>query len=98
MPDQRRLLVERRHCRREVVGDGTDLLVGEHLGVFERLLDGLGIVGPVERHRRIPGLVEDGPPVGPAVGEEPEAVDEHDRLLPGRIRRVDLGLHSLTGG
>ena len=74
----------------EVVGDLADGLVGEHLGVRVGLLDRLGVVGPAGRQRRVAGLLEDRRPAVPAARQQPQAVDEHDRLQAGRVRARDL--------
>jgi hypothetical protein len=74
----------------EVVGDLPHALVGEDLGVLVGLLDGFRIVRPPRRQRGVPRLFEHGAPAVPAAGEEPEAVDEHDRIASRCVRFVDL--------
>ena len=74
----------------EVVGDLADGLVGEDLGVRVGLLDGLGIVGPAGRQRRVAGLLEDRGPAVPAARQQPQAVDEDDRLQARRVGALDL--------
>ena len=41
-----------------VVGDLTDPLAGEHLGMLSGLGDRLGIVGPARRQRHVAGLLD----------------------------------------
>src|SRR2546430_16462105 len=65
-------------------------LAGKDLRVFISLLNGLRVIGPARRERCIALLFEERTPAVPAAGEEPEAVDEHDRLLPFRVSAVDL--------
>jgi len=62
-----------------VVRDLPDRLVGEDLRVLIRLLDGAGVIGPRRGERHIAGILEDGGPPVPAAGQQPQAVDEHDR-------------------
>ena len=62
----------------------TDLLANTS-GCSLGLLDGVGIVGPARRQRRVAGRREHlGPPV-PAAGQQPQAVDEHDGRTPGGV-------------
>jgi len=90
VPDHGGLLVQRTDHVGEVVGHLPDGLVGEDLGVGVGLLDGLGIVGPAGRQRRVAGLLEDRRPAVPAAGEKPEPVDEDDGLKAGLVGTVDL--------
>src|SRR6266571_3262112 len=73
-----------------VIRDLLDALVGEDLRIFLGLLDGVRVIGPARRERRVALLFEKRAPVVPAAREEPQAVDEHDRLLPLRVGVVDF--------
>ena len=90
VPDDRRLALQPADHRGEVVGDLSDGLVGEDLGVGVGLLDRVGVVGPAGRERRVAGLLEDRRPAVPAAGQQPEAVDEDDGLQPGLVGTIDL--------
>jgi hypothetical protein len=88
--DHDRLPVELRDHLCIVIGDLADGLVREDLGARVRLLDGLRVVGPAGRERRIArGLEELGPAI-PAARQQPEAVDEDDGDLAGRVAARDL--------
>jgi hypothetical protein len=63
----------------EMVGDLTDRLAGEHLGVLVRLVDGRSVVGPFRRDGGDADVLEDGPPPIPAAGAQPQTMDEHHR-------------------
>src|SRR2546421_3262742 len=67
-----------------------DALVGKDLRVTLGLLDGVRVIGPARRESRVALLLEERTPAVPTAGEEPQAVDEHDRLLPLRVGAVDL--------
>jgi len=67
-----------------------DALVGKDLRVVLGLLDGVRVIGPAWRERGVALLFEQLAPAVPAAREEPQAVDEHDRLLPLRVGAVDL--------
>src|SRR6266581_9251001 len=73
-----------------VIGDLLDALVGKDLRVVLGLLDGVRVIGPARRERGVALLFEQLAPVVPAAREEPEAVYEHNRLLPLRVGAVDL--------
>src|SRR5438876_11371381 len=75
-----------------VIRDLLDALVGKDLRVLLSLLDGVRVIWPARREGRIAALFEQLTPVVPTTGEKPEAVDEHDRLLPLRVGGVDLVL------
>src|SRR5205823_6544288 len=61
-----------------------DALVGKDLRVLLGRLNGFRVIWPAGRERGVALLFEERAPVVPTAGEEPEAVDEHDRLLPLR--------------
>src|SRR2546429_10023130 len=67
-----------------------DALVGKGLRVFLCLLNGVRVIWPTRREGRVALLFEERAPVVPTAGEEPQAVDEHDRLLPLRVGAVDF--------
>jgi hypothetical protein len=90
MADDRGLLVEALDDLVEVVGDLADRLMGEGLGVLFGLGDGVGVVGPARGQRHVTGPFEDRGPAVPAVRQEPEPVDEDDRLFPRRVCFLDL--------
>ena len=92
MADHGRLAVELADDGLGVVSDLAERLAGEHLGVLVRLLDGVGVVGPVRGHGGVAGLLENCPPPVPAAGEQPQTVDEHHRGKPGSVCPVDLVL------
>ena len=94
--DDRRLLVESLDHLLVVVGDLADRLVREHLRMRVRLFGGLGVVGPARGSGRVSSLLEDFPPPVPAVGEQPKAVNEDDRLLAAGIGLRDV-LHLVLG-
>src|SRR5437588_8927785 len=73
-----------------VVRHLLDALVGKDLRVLFCLLNGVRVIGPARRESRVALLLEQPTPALPTAGEEPEAVDEHDRLLPLRVGAVDL--------
>src|SRR6266851_1940157 len=73
-----------------VIGDLLEPLVGKDLRVVIRLLDGLRVIGPARGERGVALLFEQCTPAVPTGCEEPEAVHEHDRLLPFRVGAVDL--------
>ena len=54
------------------------------------LLDGVRVVGPSGRERRVSGVLEDRAPPIPTTGQEPQAMNEHDRAQPRRIGFFDL--------
>ena len=63
-----------------VIRDLLDPLVGKDLRVLLGLLDGVRVIGPARRERGVALLFEQRSPAVPTAGEEPQAVDEHDRL------------------
>src|SRR5712692_1806021 len=67
-----------------------DALVGKDLRVLLGRLDGVRLIGPDRRERGVALLFEQRSPAVPTAGEEPEAVYEHDRLLPIRVGAVDF--------
>src|SRR5260370_34519583 len=73
-----------------VIGDLLNPLAGKDLRVVIRLCDGLRVIWPAGRERRVALLFEERAPVAPTAGEAPQAVDEHDRLLPLRVGAVDF--------
>ncbi len=73
-----------------VIGDLPDPLVGKDLRVLLGLLNGVRVIGPAWRERGVALFFEERAPVVPTAGEEPEAVDEHDRLLLLRVGAVDF--------
>src|SRR6266571_3917209 len=73
-----------------VIGDLLDALVSEDLRVLLGLLNGVRVIGPARCERRVAPLFEQLAPVVPTAGEEPEAMYEHDRLLPLRVGAVNL--------
>lgn len=81
MPDHGRLFLQLANHLSVVVGHLSYGLVGEHLGVSVGLLDGLGVIGPSWRERRVAGLVENRGPTVPATWQQPQAVDKYNRLL-----------------
>jgi hypothetical protein len=90
VPDEGRSRLQLADDGREVIGDLSHRLVGEDLGVLLRFVDRVGIVGPARRERGVAGLLEHDAPAVPTAGEQPEAVDEHDRVPPRLVRLVDL--------
>jgi hypothetical protein len=82
VPDHDRLLRQLADQAVVVIRHLRDRLVREHLRVLVGLLDGLGIVRPSGRKRRVAGLLEDRRPPIPAARQEPKAVDEHHRRQP----------------
>src|SRR6266702_3487957 len=73
-----------------VIGNLLDALVGEDLRVLLGLLNGVRVIGPARCESRVALLFEQLAPVVPAAGEEPEAMDEHDRLHSRVVGAVDL--------
>src|SRR5437868_8939660 len=73
-----------------VIRDLLNPLAGKDLRVVIRLCNGLRVIGPAWRERRIALLFKEGTPVVPTRCEEIEAVYKHDRLLPFRVGAVDL--------
>src|SRR2546421_6629348 len=73
-----------------VIRDLLDALVGKDLRIFLGLLNGVRVIGPARCDRRVALLFEQLAPVVPTAGEEPQAVDEHDRLLTLRVGVVDF--------
>src|SRR6266702_8830101 len=67
-----------------------DSLVGSDLRVLLGLLDGVRVIWPARRECGVAPLFKQLAPVVPTTGEEPEAMYEHDRLLPPRVGAVDL--------
>jgi hypothetical protein len=80
MADDSRLPLELLDGLSIVIGDLLHALVGKDLRVVSRLCDGIRVIGPARCNGRIALLFEEGTPVVPTGGEEPEAVDEDDRL------------------
>src|SRR5207244_13136052 len=68
-----------------VIGDLLEALVGKDLRVVSRLCDGLRVIGPARGEGRVALLFKECTPVIPTGCEEPEAMHEHDRLLPFRV-------------
>jgi len=75
-----------------------DALVGEHLRVGARLLDGVGVVGPAGLDGDVAVRLEQLRPAVPAGRKEPQAMHEHDRRCVGRVRASDLRLLMLGEG
>src|SRR5260370_17122155 len=73
-----------------VIGDLLNPLAGKDLRVVMRLCDGLRVIWPAGRERGVALLFEERAPVVPTAGEQPQAVDEHDRLLPLPVVPVDF--------
>jgi len=90
VPDEGRLLRELADHVAEVVGDLPDALVGEHLGMLVRVLDGAGIIRPARREGGIARLLEHRTPAIPARRQQPEPVDEDDRCELRSIGFLDL--------
>src|SRR6266704_2301051 len=67
-----------------------DALVGEDLRIAIGRLDGLRVIGPHRRERCVALLFKQRTPAVPTAGEEPEAVDEHDRLQSRGVGAVDF--------
>src|SRR6266567_3952167 len=67
-----------------------DALVGEDLRIAIGRLDGLRVIGPHRRERCVALLFKQRTPAVPTAGEEPEAVDEHDRLQSRGVGTVDF--------
>jgi hypothetical protein len=87
--DHRRLLGQPADHLRRVTGHLSERLLGEDVGVGPGLLDGLWVVRSRRGNRRVPGLVEQRCPAGPAARKQPEPVDEYDRCPPARVRPLD---------
>src|ERR1700716_2268385 len=62
----------------------------EHLGMFVGLVDRFGIIGPSRCDRVLARLVENGGPAVPAMGKQPQSVDEDDWRASARVRVIDL--------
>ena len=90
MADDGRLRLELADGVNVVIGDLLDPLVGKDFRVLLGLLDGVRVIGPARRECGVALLFEQCTPVVPTAGEEPEAVDKHNRLLPRRVGAVDL--------
>jgi hypothetical protein len=73
-----------------VIGDLLQGLVGQHVRFRPGLFNRFRIIGPVRRQRRVPGLLEEVRPAGPAARQQPQAVDEHDRGVARGIGRLDF--------
>src|ERR1700692_742865 len=71
MADEGRLAGELADHVAVVVGDLPDALVGEHLGVLVRVLDGVGIIRPARPEGGIARLLEHRPPAIPAGRQQP---------------------------
>ena len=65
-----------------VIGDLLQGLLGEDVRVRPCLFNGLRIVWPVRRQRRVTGLLEEVRPVGPAARQRPEAVIKTTGMVP----------------
>lgn len=74
----------------DVIGDLSNGLAGENVGVCVRLGDGRRIVRSAWGERGIASVFEHRSPAIPAAGQEPEAVDKHDWRLSCRIGAVHL--------
>src|SRR4051812_39496938 len=90
MAHHRRLLLEPLDHLDGVVGDLLEGLLGEDVRVRARLLDRLGVVGPIGGQCRVSLLLEVLDPVVPAARQQPEPVDEHNRRPVTRARLLDL--------
>src|SRR5205823_13338727 len=96
VPDDRRLLVESLDHLLVVVSNLADRLVCQQLRMRLRLFGGLWVVGPAWGSGRVSSLLEDFPPPVPAVGEQPKAVNEDDRLPAAGVGLLDV-LHLVLG-
>src|SRR5947209_1909634 len=73
-----------------VLRDLPNPLVGEDLRVLIGRLDSVRVIGPAWGERRVALLFKEGTPAVPTRREEPEAMHEHDGLLPLRVGSVDF--------
>src|SRR6266581_7360964 len=85
MTDYRGLARESADHGLRVAGDLADSLARKRLRPGLRVGDGLRVVGPARLHRRVACLLEQISPAVPAAREQPEPMDEHDRLLAGLV-------------
>src|SRR5713101_2262744 len=90
MPNDGRLVLQLADHLCVVIGDLSNRLVGENLGMSIRLFDGVWVIGPPRLDRRVAGLVENRGPSVPAAGQQPEAVDEDHGSLASRVCILDL--------
>src|SRR5579859_3788271 len=89
MPDDGGLRLQLADSVDVMVGDLLDFLVRKDLRITFRLFDGLRVVGPAWRERGEAILLEQRSPAVPAAREEPEAVNEDDRLPPRVVRPIE---------
>src|ERR1051326_7091172 len=73
-----------------VVRDLLNPFVGKDLRVVIRVCNGLRVVRPARRERRVALLFKQLAPVVPTAGKKPEAMYEDDRLFPLHVGMVDL--------
>src|SRR5438045_1468309 len=73
-----------------MVSDVSDGLVGEDFGMLVGLLDRLGVIGPSGCERCVAGLIENRRPAVPAMGQQPETVNEDDRCASAGVGLIDL--------
>jgi hypothetical protein len=79
-----------------VVGDLSDRLPRKDLGILACLFDGSRILGPARLHGDEAGVLEHRRPAIPTRGQQPEAMDEHDRRETARIRRATCSVSRPT--
>src|SRR5205807_3783639 len=66
------------------------------LRVVLGLLNGVWVIWPARRQRRVALLFEERTPAVPTAGQEPQAVDEHDWLQALRVGAVDFLLFMVS--
>ena len=91
VPDDRRLLRELADHVLEVIGDLADRLAGEHLRMGVRLVDGLGIVGPARRERRVTRLLEELRQRSQLLGSSHRPWTKTTGVWPDALAAFDLG-------
>src|SRR5260370_38169546 len=89
MPDHGRLLLQLADDVSVMVGDLGNRLVRKDLGMRLRLLDGLRVIRPSRRQRRVTSLLENGGPAVPAARQQPEAVDKDDGAASAGVGLID---------
>src|SRR5207302_11253689 len=90
MADDRRLLLQLADDGAVVVGHLSDCLVSEDLRMRLRLRHRLRMIRPPRLQCRIAGLFEKRCPTVPAAREQPETVNEHDRVQARCVCLLDL--------